>query len=188
MFRKSSDPVGVFSSMVQVELIKDTGIMQITLDGPEPKEVQTWVNSVAEAYVDRNLDLSIEATTRAVKALLSEVAPLREKLQNTQRSSFELAEKDNLYVPENQQKITNDRLSTLQADFTDTQVKRSEIESVLKRIDKVRQSGGSFETIPLISADAVIRDLYREKAGLERDLEKLLVTYRDKHVRVLEKQ
>src|SRR2546426_154412 len=155
MFRNASDPVGMFSSMVQVELVKDTGIMEITLDGPDPKEVQTWVNSVAEAYVDRNLDLSIEATGRAVKALLSEIAPLREKLQDTQRSSFELAEKENLYVPENQQKITNDRLSTLQSDFTETQVKRSEIESVLKRIDDVRQSGGSYEVIPQISGDAV---------------------------------
>src|SRR5262245_56204237 len=188
LFKKNSDPVGAFASMVQVVPIKDTGIVEITLEGPSPQEVQIWVNAIADAYVDRNLDLSIEATTRAVKALLSEVAPLREKLQNTQRSSFELAEKDNLYVPENQQKITNDRLSTLQADFTDTQVKRSEIESVLKRIDEIRQSGGSFETIPVISADAVVRDLYREKAGLERDLEKLLVTYREKHVKVLEKQ
>src|SRR5207247_5795185 len=95
-----------------------TGIMLSTREWAEPKEVQTWVNSVAEAYVDRNLDLSIEATGRAVKALLSEIAPLREKLQDTQRSSFELAEKENLYVPENQQKITNDRLSALQADYT----------------------------------------------------------------------
>jgi len=180
--------VGAFAGMVQVDPIKETGIVEITLEGPNPQEVQIWVNAIADSYVERNLDLSIEATTKAVKALLSEVAPLREKLQNSQRSSFELAEKDNLYVPENQQKITNDRLSTLQADFTDTQVKRSEIESVLKRIDEIRQSGGSFETIPVISADAVVRDLYREKAGLERDLEKLLVTYREKHVKVLEKQ
>ncbi len=188
LFQKASDPVGVFSSMVQVELVKDTGIMEITLEGPDPKEVQTWVNTVAEAYVDRNLDLSIEATGRAVKALLSEIAPLREKLQDTQRSSFEIAEKENLYVPENQQKITNDRLSALQADYTETQVKAAESESILKRVDEVRQNGGSYEIIPQISGDPVIQDLYREKAVLERDLEKLLVTYKDKHVRVLEKQ
>ncbi len=188
LFKKSSDPVGAFSAMVQVDPVKDTGIVEITLEGPNPQEVQAWVNSVAEAYVERNLDLSIEATAKAVKALLSEIAPLRGKLQDTQRSSFELAEKENLYVPENQQKITNDRLSALQADFTDTQVKRAEIESVLKRIDDVRQSGGFYEVIPQISGDAVVQDLYREKSNLERDLEKLLVTFKDKHVRVLEKQ
>src|SRR6059036_599159 len=80
LFKKNSDPVGAFAGMVHVEPIKDTGIVEITLEGPSPQEVQIWVNAIADAYVDRNLDLSIEATTRAVKALLSEVAPLREKL------------------------------------------------------------------------------------------------------------
>src|SRR5207245_2704686 len=94
----------------------------------------------------------------------------------------------NLYVPENQQKITNDRLSALQSDYTDTQVKAAEFESVLKRVDDVRQSGGSYGIIPQISGDPVVQDLYREKAVLERDLEKLLVPYKDKHGRVLEKQ
>src|SRR6266571_5855489 len=76
LFKKSSDPVGAFSAMVQVDPVKDTGIVEITLEGPNPQEVQAWVNSVAEAYVERNLDLSIEATAKAVKALLSEIAPL----------------------------------------------------------------------------------------------------------------
>src|SRR2546427_268763 len=95
---------------------------------------------VAEVYVDRNRDQAVEATSRAVRALLSEIAPLREKLEDTQRSTFEFAERANLYVPENQQKITNDRLSTLQAGLTETQVKRGELEGLLKQIDSVRLS------------------------------------------------
>lgn len=188
MFKKSSDPVGLFAALVRVEPVKDTGIVEISMEGLNAQEVQTWVNSVADAYVDRNLDQSIEATTRAVKALLSELAPLRGRLQDTQRSSYEMAEKENLYVPENQQKMTNDRLSALQTEFTDTQVKREGLESLLKKIDEVRQHGGSFESIPQISGDAVVQDLYRERARLDRELEKLLVTYKEKHVLVLEKQ
>ena len=161
---------------------------EIILEGAHPEEVQAWVNAVADAYVERNLDQSVEATTKAVKALLSELAPLRGKLEDTQRSGFELAEKENLYVPENQQKITNDRLSALQSDFTDTQIKRAEAESLLARIDEVRNSGGSYQSIPQISGDSVVQDLYREKTNLERELEKLLVTYKERHVRVLEKQ
>src|SRR5207245_11598603 len=88
----------------------------------------------------------------------------------------------------NQQKITNDRLSTRQSELTEAQVKKAEIESVLKQIDAVRQNGTSFESIPQIANDSVIQDLYREKVSLEREYEKLLVTYKDKHIRVLEKQ
>ena len=188
LFKSSDDPIGAFAGMIQVEPVKDTGIVEISMEGLSPDEVSTWVNTIAEAYVDRNLDQAVEATSKAVKALLSEIAPLKEKLEDTQRSTFEFAEKANLYVPENQQKITNDRLSTLQGQLTEAQMKRGEIEGILKQVDAVRQNHGSYESIPQISEDPVVRDLYREKVGLDRDYERLLVTYKDKHVRVLEKQ
>ncbi len=188
LFKGESDPVDSFAHMIQVDPVKDTGIVEIGIEGGDPTEVQTWVNTVAEAYVERNLALSVEATSRAVKALLSEIAPLREKLEDTQRDSFEFAQKANLFVPENQQKITNDRLSTLQGDLTETQVKRAEAESLLKRIESMQQGGGSYESIPQISNDKVVQELYAEKVGLEREYERLLLTYKEKHIRVQEKQ
>jgi polysaccharide biosynthesis transport protein len=187
-FKANNDPIAALSAMIEVEPVKDTGIVQISIEGSNPEEAAAWTNATTQAYVDRNIQVAVEATSRAVKALLGEIAPLREKLQDTQKNSFDFAERANLYVPENQQKITNDRLSTLQADLTDTQVKRAEIESLLKQVDSVRLSGGSYETIPQIANDAIIQDLYKEKVGLEREYEKLLVTYKDKHTRVLEKQ
>src|SRR6266571_5031533 len=143
LFKGESDPVDSFAHMIQVDPVKDTGIVEIGIEGGDPTEVQTWVNTVAEAYVERNLALSVEATSRAVKALLSEIAPLREKLEDTQRDSFEFAQKANLFVPENQQKIRNDK---------------------------------------------VVQELYAEKVGLEREYERLLLTYKEKHIRVQEKQ
>src|SRR5438093_2613532 len=188
LFKKSTDSIGDFSQMIEVAPVKETGIVEISMEGPNPEEAATWVNAISEVYVDRNLDQVVEATSKAVKALLSEIAPLKEKLEDTQRTSFEFAEKANLYVPENQQKITNDRLSTLQGELTETQVKRGEIEGLLKQIDSNHQSGGSYESIPQISGDPVVRELYAAKVGLEREYERLLVTYKDKHIRVQEKQ
>ena len=186
-FRQIKDPVGALRKMIQVEPVKNTGIVRISLEGDKPEEVTTWVNTVAESYVQRNLDQAIHATATAVEALLQEISPLKERLEDTQRTSFEFAERANLYVPENQQKITNERLSTLQSELTNTQVKRASIESLLSQINEVSVDGAAFETIPQIGNDRVIQSLYREKVALEREKERLLVTFKDRHVRVLEK-
>ncbi len=187
-FSKAKDPIGMFTSMVQVQPVKDTGIVEVGLEGGNPEEVALWVNTIAESYVDRNLDLAVQATGTAVKSLLDEISPLREKLEESQRSSFEFAEKANLYVPENHQKITNDRLSTLQTDLTDTQVKRAEVESVLKAVASQSASGGSLESIPQVAQDGSVQQLLATRSQLEREYQRLLLTYREKHVRVLEKQ
>jgi polysaccharide biosynthesis transport protein len=188
LFKMRNDAIGSLSRMLRVEPLKDTGIVEISLEGTNPEEIAVWVNATAEEYVNRNLHQGVQATASAVKALLREIAPLREKLQDTQQASFDYAERANLYVPENQARMTNDRLSTLQSQLTETQVKRAAVESVLQQVRHVNESGGSYETIPEISGDSVMQDLNRARVVTEREYEKLLVTFKDKHVRVLEKQ
>jgi capsular exopolysaccharide synthesis family protein len=188
VFKKSTDPIAMLAGMVQVNPIKDTGIVEVSIEGQNPEEAAAWVNGVVEAYVDRNLNQAVQATTRAVQALLSEIQPLKEKLESTQRDSFEFAERANLYVPENQQKITNEKLSAIQTELTETQVKKAELEVLLRQIDAAQKDGAHYETIQAISADPVVQGLHREKVSLEREYDKLLVTYRDRHLRVLEKQ
>ena len=185
-FKNAKDPIGAFVGMIHIAPVKDTGIIQISMEGLKPEEVALWVNSTAEAYVDRNLQVAVEATSSAMKSLLAEISPLRSKLEDSQRTSFEFAEKSNVGVPENQQKVLGDRLSTLQTDLTDAQVKRSEVESVLRAIDNIRSRGGSYDAVPQIANDPVVQELMRTKAGLERDYQKLLLTYKEKHIRVQE--
>ena len=80
-FQKASDPIQAFRSMVHIDPVKDTGIVEISLEGTNPEEVAIWTNTVAEAYVDRNLELAVQAASTAVQSLLKEVEPLRTRLQ-----------------------------------------------------------------------------------------------------------
>jgi succinoglycan biosynthesis transport protein ExoP len=186
LFQKASDPIDAFRQMVHIDPIKDTGIVEISLEGTNPEEVATWTNTVAEAYVDRNLENAVQTASTAVQSLLKEVEPLRTRLVDTQKDTFDFAEKANLYVPENQQKITNEKLSTFQEELTKTQVRKGTLESLLRQVDTVRRGGGSYETIPEIIADKTVQELTHERVGLEREYQRLLITYKDKHVKVLE--
>jgi len=185
-FQKASDPIQAFRSMVHIDPVKDTGIVEISLEGTNPEEVAIWTNTVAEAYVDRNLELAVQAASTAVQSLLKEVEPLRTRLQDSQKDTFEFAEKANLYVPENQQKITNEKLSTFQEELTKTQVRKGTLESLLRQVDMVRRSGGAYDSIPEISADKTVQELTHERVGLEREYQRLLITFKDRHVKVLE--
>ncbi|MFQ5877217.1 MAG: GumC family protein [Acidobacteriota bacterium] len=187
-FAESKDPVGALTKMVDIRPVQDTGIVEISLEGPDPKEVASWVNAIAESYVGRNLDQAIEATKLAVDALLREIGSLRQQLAVTQEDTFDFAERADILSPESQQRITSDRLIKLQADLTETQLKEAEAESVLRRIGAVRENRDSYESIPQIINDPVIQDLYREKVKLEREYGRLLVSFRDKHIRVQEKK
>jgi capsular exopolysaccharide synthesis family protein len=187
-FEGSADPIGMLSGMIDVSPVKETGIVQISLAGGDPQDVTAWVNAVAESYVQRNLDQAIEANTVAVKALLEEVAPLRERLIDTQKGSIEIAERENLFSPENQEKITNERLSTFQTELTDSQIKIAELDSTLASVAALDPLDPAYETIPEIRESEIIAGLASKKVELEREHDRLRVTYRDKHLLVQEKR
>jgi succinoglycan biosynthesis transport protein ExoP len=187
-FKGLKDPIGAFKSRVEVEPVELTGIVVISMEGNDREKTTQWVNTLAEVYVDRNLDMAKKATTRAFESLRELTEPLREKLSEKQQETYKLAEEQKLFVPEDQQKIIVGTLTKLQEDLTETQQALSKQESVIRRIDEVASSGGSYLSIPEIASDPVVQDLYKQRITLEQERQKLLATYKERHQKVVEKE
>ncbi|HEU5182612.1 MAG TPA: polysaccharide biosynthesis tyrosine autokinase [Candidatus Polarisedimenticolia bacterium] len=187
-YKGMKDPVGAFRSGIIVEPVEMTGIVAISLDGADKEKTTQYVNTLAEVYADRNLEMAQKATSRAVAALLEQMEPLKEKLTRSQEKTYEEASQRRIFVPEDQQKIMAASLQKLQEDLTETQLALSQEEAVLRKVDEVSRAGGSYLSIPEIAKDPIVEGLYRERLGLEQDKQKLLAQYQERHVKVIEKE
>ena len=187
-FKNVQDPVGAFKSSVTIEPIEMTGIVVISMAGSDKERTTQWVNTLAEVYVDRNLEIAQRTTTKAVASLLELMEPLREKLAKSQEKTFEEAEERRIFVPEDQQKIMAGTFQRLQQDLTETRLALSQEEAVLRKVDEVAQSGGSPLSIPEISREPIIDELYKDRLALEQEKQRLLSQYQERHVKVVEKE
>ena len=59
---KIRDPIGAFLGGIRVEPRRETGLIEISIDGPNPDEVAQWVNAVQDTYVERNLEKDRKST------------------------------------------------------------------------------------------------------------------------------
>jgi capsular exopolysaccharide synthesis family protein len=187
-FKKMKDPVDAFKSSVTIEPIEMTGIVVISMEGNDKERTTEWVNTLAEVYADRNLEMARRTTTKAVSSLLELMEPLREKLAKSQEKTFEEAEERRIFVPEDQQKIMAGTLQRLQQDLTETRLALSQQEAVLRKVDEVAGSGGSTLSIPEIAHDPIVDGLYKERITLEQEKQRLLSQYQARHVKVVEKE
>lgn len=187
-FHGSSDPIAGFIRMVRVEPLADTGIAKVSLEGADSKEVTLWVNTLVDAYVDRNLDQALQETRRAVNALLQELQPLRERLQQTDAARFDYAEKSGVYVPEDYQKALNERVKQLEVQYTEARVKRLDLEAVFNKIEDLTRTGGAYLSLPQVNSNPTIRILNEEYIKTERELNRLLVSLGSNHPRVVERR
>jgi len=188
LFRAAKDPVARFMARLEVEPTPDTLIVSLSMEGSDPVEVASWVNAVAESYVTRNFEQANLATEEAVGALIRQMEPLRENLIKREEEKFRYAREQKVYVPETQKSSYNERLASLEKDYTDTKLKRLELEAVFRKIEEIERAGGDFFVIPQVAKDDVLRGLTKEKGELEAEQRKLLVTFKPGHYKVKENE
>ncbi|MFQ5701788.1 MAG: GumC family protein [Acidobacteriota bacterium] len=188
LFRTARDPVARFMSKIEVEPVPDTLMVTLSIEGPDPNDVASWVNAVADGYVNRNIEQANQATHAAIRSLLDQLEPLRENLVKREHEKFEYARKNGVYMPETQKTSYKERIASLEKDFTATKLKRLELDAVFQRIEGIEKERGDYFVIPQVANDQVLRGLVKEKGELESEARKLLVTLKPGHFKVRETQ
>jgi len=185
-FKGREDPVSQFARLLEIDPVAETGIVKLSMEGPDRQEAADWVNAVADAYVQRNMDQALNATRAAVDALLQELEPWRKRLADTQEKKFRYAREQKVFVPEVEKKSYDERVSQLEKDFTTTQLKRLQLEAVFQKISEIDKMGGDYHVIPQVAEDLVLRDLNKQRIDLETEQKRLLVTFKPGHFKVKE--
>ncbi|MFQ5669580.1 MAG: GumC family protein [Acidobacteriota bacterium] len=180
------DPVEALRSRIEVEAIPDANILEISMEGTDPAEIQRRVNTLARVYVDRNVEIAVEATSRTLDELLRQMQPLREKIRTREHTLLAMAREKKLYIPESQTTTMGERISQLQAELTNVQIERGRLEAVFQEISRLESEGGDYQTLPQVADDEAVQDLDRQAKSLEKDLERMSVSYLDKHPKMIE--
>ncbi|MBZ5639272.1 MAG: polysaccharide biosynthesis tyrosine autokinase [Acidobacteriia bacterium] len=180
-FKDLKDPIGAFIGRMKVDPRRETGLIEISIEGPDREEIARWANAIADAYVDRNLERARENTRSAVDAIKKLMEPLKADLSKAEQERFKVLEDTAIYSPENQKEIVKNKLSKLSEALSVVEVKLGNLRSVLSKIQEIQQNDGSPIGLPDLAQDSEIQDLNRQKVQLERDLESAKVTYRPGH-------
>ena len=185
---RTRDPIRRFMSLIELTPTPDTLIVAVSMEGDDPDEVSAWTNAVVDAYVQRNLEEANEATLGAVQSLITQLDPLRENLVAREEEKFRYAREKGIFVPETQRVSDQERIASLERDYTTTKLRRLELEAVFRRIEEISREGGDFTVIPQVANDAILRGLIKDRGDLEAEMRKLLVTFKEGHFKLRESE
>ncbi len=187
-FKDLKDPVGAFIGGIKVEPRRETGLIEISFEGPNRDEIARWANTVADAYVARNLEKAQENAKNAVDSIKQLLGPLQSELSKAESERFDVLYKKEIYNPENQQEIVRQRLTELNKELNATEVTLVRLGSTLAKIRDLQESGADPMSLPELADDATLKELNRQKVNLEHDVESAKVQLRPGHPLFQEKQ
>ena len=183
-FKGAREPALLFVARVEVVPVPDTRLAIIAVNHEDPQEAARWANTLAEAYLEQNVESKIETTRNVYSWLQERLTDAETDVESSEQTLYEYTKEQGLFVPKEGASIGSETLGKLNEEATGAKTKRIELESILAQVEKVRKSGDSLDSLPQIASDPLVQRLNMSKADLDVELVQLKNRYKEGHPKV----
>ncbi len=185
---RSADPAEAFLESVSVEPVRNTRLVEIQVEDPDPKLAAEIANALASAYVHQNLELKLGAARDALTWLTAQVQDLKSKVNESELTLQRYREQSGLVAVEEKQSLTAKKLAEFNSNYIEAKARRLEMEARLAELRRASQQPELLESSPIVMNNPLIQRLKGQLVELEVQRSKLLKTFRDKHPEVVKVQ
>jgi capsular exopolysaccharide synthesis family protein len=186
-FAGLEDPVRAFRGSIEVNPRIDTGLIEVSMTGSDRAKIKDWVNAVADAYVDRNLDKAKESLNAAFATVSKELEDLQEDLADAEKTRFAVLGDKGIFDPEGQEAIVQKNLSTYNQEMAAARIEVARLEGTIEKIREIQETGADPMTLPELSGSRELQLLNQQKVDLERRIQGASVTMLPGHPQYREK-
>jgi capsular exopolysaccharide synthesis family protein len=157
-----------------VEPVPTTNLVKIRFVHSDPELAQKIANTLAEVFVNNNLERSTEHSTKAEDLLAREIANLQTKIKHDQEAQFNYAKLKNLpLVNDTAGNLEATRLATLSGQLLIAENERKNLQAQLEAARKERDPF----SVPDVNTSGRVEKLRDRISALKERRDALLVIY-----------
>jgi uncharacterized protein involved in exopolysaccharide biosynthesis len=169
-----------------VDPVKNTRLVLVKFDDPNPALATEIANAIAEQYVKYGLEVKQAEAQTATVWLNEQIQALRAKAQQSSRALTAYQAKADLLGLQDQRQITQAKLIDFNRAYLEAQNLRITAESKLRELSRVAKDPVNAETISNVINDPLIQKLKSELSTLYIERSKLSQVSRAKHPDILQ--
>lgn len=157
-----------------VEPIKESRLVKISYEDPNPERARRILSGMVSAYVDRNIDVALDSTTTAAEWLRSQLDNLKTELVDSEMALHEYkADHRILSVTlDDQSNMLRQQIQQLSAALTAVRVRQAQVAAKAQQLAQVVvQENGAGLSSPQLLRDPTLQGLRATlgRAVAERD-------------------
>lgn len=170
-----------FLVRVRVVPIRDSRLVDVFYELPDPALATTIVNALARNYIDQNREYRFLAAKDATDWLEDRLAEHRQQVESAERALQKYREQNGAISPADGENIVVQKLSQLNAEVTRAKTERLQQEAMYVQLQRRQADHASLETFGPILTDPYIREEKTALSDLLRRQTELAETYGDKN-------
>jgi len=165
---------GTLLGGVNIEPVRNSRLVRISYDSPDPKVAARIANAWGQAYIAANLERRFEASSYARKYLEERLAQLKAKLEDSEKALVHFAAQEQIVsVGEDKPSLSAQNLSELNASLAKAQDERIRAEA-----EWTQASQGDGSALPQVVANPLIQRLREERSKVQAEYQEKLRTFK----------
>ena len=181
--KNSTPPAAVPTVEVKINIENNTRIVELVCDSEDPEVAARYANTLANEYIDSNLQARWDAITRAREWLSQQREETRKKLQDSENQLTLYGQASNLMFTGDKESAEQDKLKEVQAALSEAQSARIEKQAAYQIA-----SSTPADSVPQVLDNAKLSEYQSQIADLRRQLAQLSAQHTPQHPKVQQLQ
>ncbi len=184
------DPVQVLLKNLKLQPVKDSRIVRVTYEDPDPQLAAQIANTLAEAYIAENLSVKTVTTQNASEWLETQLVDLEKKMEESGKALFEFKKGHDIVAAswEDRQSMVTQRLTQINDALTRAKVRRAELQArhdAIKAVgDSIDRAGAEVESLQPVATSMAIQTIKLRYVEARAECADLRSRYGDDHPRL----
>jgi polysaccharide biosynthesis transport protein len=178
-----TDPNAVWILMggLTVDPVKNTRLVMVKFDDPDPAVAAEVANAVAVEFVRYSLEAKNKVAQEALVWLNEQLVTLRSQTQQSSKALQAYQARADLLGLKEQQDIAQTKIRGATQAYLDSQNQRLAVEIKLRELSRASQDPKGAEAIYSVANDPLIQKLKTEASDLQIERTRLGQIYKEKH-------
>jgi uncharacterized protein involved in exopolysaccharide biosynthesis len=178
--------VNALDKSISIEATRNTRLLQIDVQNPDPAMAMNIANTVAKKYIEFNINNRLEASKQTVAWMYNELYATKKKLEDDEAKFLEYKKANNVFSVEGKQQVIGQKITEFNTEYLTARNKRLELDEKLKEIDRYGGNTADMVHIRSLVGNPAIDSIYSTLTNLEVDQSRLAQVYRGKHPKMIQ--
>ena len=131
-------------------------LVTLSFEGRDPVLTAQIVNGLAEAYMNRTVELKFSAAQTAMQWLRDKVAEERKKIEDAEQSLQAFRQRENILSPHGGEEVLVKKIAALNDLYVQMRVRGLEMEGQAQRLQRIAKDPKLVEAFPLVMQNQFI--------------------------------
>lgn len=178
--------VGQFRANLAVTPIRGSQLIDIRFESTDPALTAAVSNTLAEVYIDSNLEGRLAMTDRATGSLTRQLTELKQNLEQSEQALQAFRDQEKLIDVQGVGSLTAQELNKLTGQLVDMRRDRTTAETAYRQIMALQgRPAAAYETIPAVLRDPGLQGVKGARSAAERKVAELKKRYGPKHPKMI---